>query len=126
MPTPAAQVNATTEAPPFTLRSILAPLVAIIIGAFMAVLDTTATNVAVPSLVKDFHSPRCTIQWLITGYTLAQAAVIPLAGWLSDRYGAKQVFLTSIVLFTIGSAPCAPAQSSGKLIALRVLPGPGG
>src|SRR5579872_1762883 len=127
MALPAAQVSATTEeAPPFTLRGILAPLVAIIIGAFMAVLDTTATNVAVPSLVKDFHSPLSTIQWVIAGYTLAQAAVIPLAGWLSDRYGAKQVFLTSIVLFTLGSALCATAQSSGMLIAFRVLQGLGG
>jgi EmrB/QacA subfamily drug resistance transporter len=122
----AAQLAATAEAPPFSLRTILAPLVAIIIGAFMAVLDTTATNVAVPSLVRTFHDPISTIQWVITGYTLAQAAVIPLAGWLSDRYGAKQVFLTSIVLFTIGSALCATAQSSGMLIAFRVLQGLGG
>src|SRR5579872_7218136 len=127
MALPAAQVSATTEeAPPFTLRGILAPLVTIIIGAFMSILDTTATNVAVPSLVREFHDPLSTIQWVITGYTLAQAAVIPLAGWLSDRFGAKQLFLTSIVLFTIGSALCATAQSSGMLIAFRVLQGLGG
>ena len=126
MAIPAAATGATPEAPPFTLRGILAPLVAIIIGTFMAILDTTATNVAVPSLVKAFHSPIATIQWVITGYTLAQAAVIPLAGWLSDRYGAKQVFLTSLVLFTIGSALCATAQSSGMLITFRVLQGLGG
>jgi EmrB/QacA subfamily drug resistance transporter len=126
MATQALSAGSTPEAPPFTIRGILAPLVAIIIGAFMAVLDTTATNVAVPSLVKAFHDPISTVQWVITGYTLAQAAVIPLAGWLSDRYGAKQVFLTSIVLFTLGSALCAVAQSSEMLIAFRVLQGLGG
>jgi EmrB/QacA subfamily drug resistance transporter len=52
--------------------------------------------------------------------------VIPLAGWLSDRYGAKQLFLTSIVLFTIGSVLCATAQNTGMLIAFRVLQGLGG
>jgi EmrB/QacA subfamily drug resistance transporter len=126
MATQALSASSAQEAPPFTLRGILAPLVAIIIGTFMAILDTTATNVAVPSLVKAFHQPISTIQWVITGYTLAQAAVIPLAGWLSDRYGAKQVFLTSLVLFTIGSALCATAQSSGMLITFRVLQGLGG
>jgi EmrB/QacA subfamily drug resistance transporter len=57
---------------------------------------------------------------------LAQAAVIPLAGWLSDRFGAKQVFLTAVALFTIGSALCATAQSAGMLITFRVLQGLGG
>jgi len=61
-----------------------------------------------------------------TGYTLAQAAVIPLAGWLSDRFGAKPVFLTSVALFTIGSVLCATAQNSGMLIAFRILQGLGG
>ena len=125
----AAQVASTgtaAEAPPFSVRAILGPLIAIIIGVFMAVLDTTATNVVVPSLVNTFKDPLSTVQWVITGYTLAQAAVIPLAGWLADRYGAKQLFLTSVVLFTIGSALCATAQTSGMLIFFRVLQGLGG
>jgi EmrB/QacA subfamily drug resistance transporter len=120
------QAETIPETPVFSLRAILVPLITIIIGAFMAVLDTTATNVAVPTLVKDFHAPLSTLQWVITGYTLAQAAVIPLAGWLSDRYGAKQLFLTSIVLFTLGSVLCATAQNTGMLIAFRVLQGLGG
>jgi len=121
-----ASADIAAEAPPFSLRGILGPLIAIIIGVFMAVLDTTATNVVVPSLVNTFKDPLSTVQWVITGYTLAQAAVIPLAGWLADRYGAKQLFLTSVVLFTIGSALCATAQNSGMLIFFRVLQGLGG
>jgi EmrB/QacA subfamily drug resistance transporter len=108
------------------MRAILAPLVAIIIGLFMAVLDGTAMNVAIPSLVRDFNSTLSTLQWTVTGYALAQAAVIPLAGWLSDRFGAKQLFITSIAVFTIGSVLCAMAQSSTMLIAFRVLQGMGG
>jgi EmrB/QacA subfamily drug resistance transporter len=114
------------EPAPFTMRSIMAPLVAIIIGVFMVVLDSTAVNVAIPSLVNTFHDPLSTVQWTVTGYTLAQAAVIPLAGWLSDRYGAKNVFLTSLVLFTLGSALCITAQTSSMLIVFRVLQGLGG
>jgi EmrB/QacA subfamily drug resistance transporter len=111
---------------PFSLRSILGPLIAIIIGIFMVILDGTAVNVAIPSLVRDLNSNLSTVQWTITGYSLAQAAVIPLAGWLSDRFGPKQVFLTSIGLFTLGSVLCATAQSDGMLVAFRVLQGLGG
>ena len=72
--------SADTGAAPFTMRSIIGPLIAIIIGIFMVVLDGTAVNVAIPSLVDQFHDPLSTLQWTVTGYTLAQAAVIPLAG----------------------------------------------
>jgi EmrB/QacA subfamily drug resistance transporter len=120
---PGAQAQA---AAPFSVRSILAPLVALILGLFMVILDNTVVNVALPTLVTDFHSNLHTLQWVLTGYMLAQAAVIPLAGWLSDRFGAKRVFLIAVALFTIGSALCATAQSAEMLIAFRVLQGFGG
>src|SRR5258708_2656634 len=91
--------EARASSAPFSMRAILGPLVAIIVGIFMVALDGTAVNVALPRLVLDFHGTLPTLQWTITGYTLAQAAVIPLAGWLSDRFGAKQVFLLSVALF---------------------------
>jgi EmrB/QacA subfamily drug resistance transporter len=108
------------------MRSIIAPLVAIIVGIFMVVLDGTAVNVALPKLVTDFNTTLTTMQWTITGYALAQAAVIPLAGWLSDRFGAKRIFLLSIALFTLGSVLCSTAQSPEMLILFRVLQGLGG
>jgi EmrB/QacA subfamily drug resistance transporter len=111
---------------PFSMRAVLVPLITIIIGIFMVVLDATAVNVALPKLVLDFHAPLNTVQWVVTGYALAQAAVIPLAGWLSDRFGAKPLFLISIALFTAGSVLCATAQGSNMLITFRVLQGLGG
>jgi len=111
---------------PLSMRAVLVPLITIIIGVFMVVLDATAVNVALPKLVLDFHAPLNTVQWVVTGYALAQAAVIPLAGWLSDRFGAKPLFLISIALFTAGSVLCATAQDSGMLITFRVLQGLGG
>jgi EmrB/QacA subfamily drug resistance transporter len=116
----------TQAAVPFRMKEILGPLLAIIVGIFMVVLDSTAVNVAVPGLVRQFHGTIPMLQWTITGYVLAQAAVIPLAGWLSDRFGAKRVFLISLVLFTLGSVLCATAQSGSMLIAFRVLQGLGG
>ncbi|AZN42749.1 DHA2 family efflux MFS transporter permease subunit [Paenibacillus albus] len=111
---------------PFSIRKILGPLAAIIIGIFMVVLDGTAVNVAIPGLVQEFHTTTQVVSWTVTGYALAQAAVIPLAGWLSDRFGAKQVFLISVFLFTVGSLLCALASSVEMLIAFRIIQGVGG
>ncbi|WP_438445830.1 DHA2 family efflux MFS transporter permease subunit [Gorillibacterium sp. sgz5001074] len=110
----------------FSIRQILAPLAAIIIGLFMVILDGTAMNVAIPGFVKEFESTLSVVQWTVTGYALAQAAVIPLAGWLSDRFGAKNIFLLSVALFTVGSLLCALAGSIEQLIIYRVLQGLGG
>ncbi len=115
-----------TPTAPFSLRAILVPLLALIMGLFMVILDNTVVNVALPTLVKDFHTDLRTLEWVLTGYMLAQAAVIPLAGWLSDRFGAKLIFLIAVGLFTVGSALCATAQSGGMLIAFRILQGLGG
>jgi EmrB/QacA subfamily drug resistance transporter len=109
-----------------SIKGIIAPLLAIIVGMFMVILDGTAMNVALPGLVKDFDSKISVVQWAVTGYALAQAAVIPLAGWLSDRFGAKRVFLFSVIMFTVGSGLCALASGVEQLIAFRVLQGLGG
>jgi EmrB/QacA subfamily drug resistance transporter len=110
-----------------SMREIMGPLIAIIIGIFMVILDGTAVNVALPKLMQQFKlTDMSLVQWTVTGYALAQAAVIPLAGWLSDRFGAKKIFLISIGLFTIGSGLCALANSVEMLVAFRVLQGLGG
>ncbi len=118
----------TTESldPDFKLKSIMVPLIAIIAGVFMVVLDSTAMNVALNTLVIDFHSDLTILQWTVTGYMLAQASVIPLAGWMSDRFGAKNIFLISVALFTIGSILCATPSTPEWLIFFRVLQGIGG
>ncbi|GGD71956.1 DHA2 family efflux MFS transporter permease subunit [Paenibacillus nasutitermitis] len=110
----------------FRLTSIMVPLLAIIAGVFMVILDSTAMNVALTKLAADFNTGLPTLQWTVTAYLLAQAAVIPLAGWLSDRYGAKTIFLTSVCLFTIGSVLCATPNKAEWLIVFRVLQGLGG
>jgi EmrB/QacA subfamily drug resistance transporter len=102
------------------------PLIAVVLGTFMVILDTTVVNVALPTLGRAFDSDLALLQWVITAYLLAQAAVIPLAGWLSDRFGARRVYLISLVLFTLGSVLCGLALSAPMLIATRVLQGLGG
>ena len=107
-------------------RSLIVPLVAVILGSFMVILDTTVVNVALPTLGRVFQTDLALLQWVISGYMLAQAAVIPLSGWLSDRFGARRVYLVSVVLFTLGSALCGAALSGPMLVGTRVLQGLGG
>ena len=98
----------------------------VILGMIMSILDTTIVNVALHTLGNDLHSTISQIQWVITGYLLSLAAVIPLTGWAARRYGAKRVYMASLVLFTIGSALCAVAASTTALVLFRVLQGAGG
>jgi EmrB/QacA subfamily drug resistance transporter len=98
----------------------------VILGMIMSILDTTIVNVALRTLGHDLHSSLAQIQWVITGYLLSLAAVIPLTGWAARRFGAKRVYLTSLVLFTVGSALCAVATSTTELVLFRVLQGAGG
>ena len=77
-------------------------------------------------LAVAFHSSLTEIQWVITGYTLALAAVIPVTGWAADRFGTKRIYLTSLVFFTLGSVLSGLAWSAGTLIFFRVLQGIGG
>jgi EmrB/QacA subfamily drug resistance transporter len=96
------------------------------LGLVMAVLDTTIVNVALDTLSRDLDAPLSTIQWVSTGYLLSLAAVIPLSGWITERFGSKRTWIASIALFAVGSALCALATSGGQLIAFRVLQGVGG
>jgi len=98
----------------------------IVLGAFMSILDMTVVNVAISRLAQDFQTPLTTIQWVVTGYTLALATVIPLSAWGTDRFGAKRLYLISIVLFVLGSGLAAAAWNEQSLIAFRVLQGLGG
>src|ERR687886_548930 len=107
-------------------RSVLVPLIAIVLGSFMVILDSTVVNVALPTLGRVLNTDLSVLQWVISGYMLAQAAVIPLSGWLSDRFGAKRVYLSSVVLFTAGSALCGLALNGPMLVGTRILQGIGG
>ena len=107
-------------------KSRVGPVIAIVFGMFMVGLDNSVLNVAIPRIVTYFGSNLSTIQWAITAYALALAAVIPLAGWMSDRFGIKQVFITVIALFTLGSALCSIATSPFQLILFRIIQGVGG
>src|SRR3954449_2325859 len=98
----------------------------VIVGSIMSILDTTIVNVALDRLGRELHTSIANIQWVVTGYLLSLAAVIPVSGWVARRFGAKRVYLASLVLFTAGSVLCGGAGSGTELIVFRVLRGVGG
>jgi EmrB/QacA subfamily drug resistance transporter len=106
-------------------REILVLGAVVVLGTIMTILDVTLVNVAVPTLGAEYGTSISTIQWVLTGYMLAFASVIPLTGWASERYGAKHVWLASLTIFLLGSALAAASWSIESLIAFRVLQGLG-
>jgi EmrB/QacA subfamily drug resistance transporter len=103
------------------------PLAAVVVvGSIMSILDTTIVNVALQTLSVDLDAPVGTVQWVVTGYMLALAAVIPVTGWAARRVGTRRLYLSSLVLFTLGSMLCGVAWSIDSLIVFRVLQGLGG
>jgi EmrB/QacA subfamily drug resistance transporter len=114
--------EATERIDPFVWRLTFV----VMLGSVMSILDTTIVNVALATLGHQLHSSIAQVQWVVTGYMLSLAAVIPVTGWAARRFGAKQVYLLSLVLFVAGSALCGLATSMTELIVFRVLQGLGG
>src|SRR3954468_11684787 len=107
-------------------REILVLGGVIVLGAIMSILDATIVNVAVPTLARRFGASVAAIQWVVTAYLLAFAAVIPLSGWLTRRFGAKRVWIAALTLFMAGSVLAGLSWSLGSLVVFRVVQGLGG
>ena len=107
-------------------RGIIVISLVVVIGAIMSILDTTIVNVALATLGRDLHASLSTIQWVASGYLVALAVVIPMTGWASERFGAKQLWMVVVGLFVVGSVLSGLAWSAGSLIVFRVLQGLGG
>ena len=106
-------------------REILVLAGVVILGTIMTVLDLTVVNVAIPTLASDLGASIPTIQWVMTGYMLAFATVIPLTGWAAERFGARRAWIFALLLFLAGSVLAGAAWSIGSLIAFRALQGLG-
>jgi EmrB/QacA subfamily drug resistance transporter len=96
------------------------------LSVFMAGLDTTIVNVALPSIQGALHASVSGLQWTIDAYTLVIACLLMLSGSLADRFGRRRVFQVGLALFSLGSLACSLAPSLGWLIAFRGLQAVGG
>ncbi|MGW5369340.1 MFS transporter [Streptomyces sp. NPDC004009] len=89
-------------------------------------LDNTALNVALPSMQRELHATTSGLQWSIDAYTLVLASLLMLAGSTADRIGRKRVFMTGLVLFSIGSLLCSLAPNLELLVVFRMVQAVGG
>lgn len=119
-----ADIQAKQRSEGLSYKWILAMVV--VLGAFMSVLDSTIVNIALPRLETAFGANVDSVQWVLTGYTLAQGVATPLAAYLTDRFGIKRFYIFSLAAFTIGSALCGLSVSLPMLIGFRVLQAAGG
>ena len=97
--------------------------VSIMLATIMQVLDTTIANVALPSMTGDLGASQDTITWVLTSYIVAAAIMTPVTGWVADRIGRKELFLTSIVGFTVTSMMCGVSWSLETMVLFRLLQG---
>jgi EmrB/QacA subfamily drug resistance transporter len=97
----------------------------LLIGAFMALLDVTIVNVALPSIQHGIHVSSSTLQWIVSGYALTFGLVLILAGRIGDNVGHRWTFLIGLTIFTVASLTCSLAQNSNEIIISRLVQGIG-
>ncbi|WP_243079822.1 multidrug transporter subunit MdtD [Pantoea sp. MQR6] len=93
---------------------------------FMQALDATILNTALPAIATSLERSPLAMQSAVISYTLTVAMLIPVSGWLADRYGTRKVFIVAVSLFTLGSLACAFSQTLSMLVISRIIQGVGG
>src|SRR5579863_3608543 len=108
------------------MRSTLLTALIIATALFMENMDGTVISTSLPAIARDLHQDPIVLKLALTSYMLTLAVFIPASGWIADRFGARTVFCSAIVVFTLGSILCGASSSLPTLIAARVFQGLGG
>ncbi|MEJ2866589.1 DHA2 family efflux MFS transporter permease subunit [Actinomycetospora sp. OC33-EN08] len=113
--------------PPSGTSSWIVPLLVLVAGMFMSVLDISIVNVAITTMQNDFGATTDEMQWVSTAYSLAEGVVVPASAWLGIRYGLGRVYTIAMIFFAIFSTLCGFAWDINSIIAFRILQAiPGG
>jgi DHA2 family multidrug resistance protein len=115
-------VRADRDVTEYGLRRILI-VIGVMFAALMQTLDSTITNVALPTIQGNLGASQDEGTWVITAYVIASIVVIPLTPWLQNRFGRKQYFIISIIGFTLASIVCGTSESLTSLIVARAVQG---
>jgi len=97
--------------------------ITVITAALLELIDTTIVNVALPNIMGNLGATLEDANWIVTGYAVANVIILPMSGWLGDRFGRKNYFLASILIFTVASFLCGNATSLEELIIFRLIQG---
>src|SRR5713101_5162085 len=117
--------TATVEAPQVRTHKWLVAA-AVMVGAFLQVLDSTVVNVALPHMQGSFAASVDEITWVVTSYLVATSVMVPLTGWLAARFGRKRYFLISIAMSSGAPRLGAPPNRFDKMVLFRLLQGASG
>src|SRR5262249_52422889 len=98
-------------------------MIGLLAGPFLTMVDASVVNVAAPRIAGSFHADLETVQWTVSGYLLALAAMLAASAWLTRRFGSRNVYVICLVAFTATSVLCALAPTIQFLIAMRALQG---
>src|SRR6201995_254183 len=101
------------------------PLIVLVavMASLLEIIDTSIVNVAIPTMMGNLGATLEDISMVITGYAIANAVVLPVASWLSDRMGRRKYYLGCIALFTASSVACGLAPNLSFLIVFRIIQG---
>ncbi|MES2278434.1 MAG: DHA2 family efflux MFS transporter permease subunit [Bacteroidota bacterium] len=97
--------------------------ITVIVASLLELIDTTIVNVALPHIQGNLGATLEDVAWVVTGYAVANVIILPMSGWLGSRFGRKNYFLTSIIVFTIVSFLCGNAHTMNELVLFRILQG---
>src|SRR5712672_1176026 len=100
--------------------------VSVMLATFMEVLDTTVVNVSLPHIAGSLSATSDEATWALTSYLVANAIVLPITGWLSRRFGRKNLLMWSVTGFTVSSFLCGLAPTLPMLVIFRILQGASG
>ncbi len=97
----------------------------VLVGAFMALLDTTIVNVALPSIRTGLHASSASLEWIVSGYALSYGLALVPGGRAGDRFGSKRLFLIGVIIFTLASVGCGVSQTQAQIVVARIVQGLG-
>ncbi|QKJ32421.1 DHA2 family efflux MFS transporter permease subunit [Mucilaginibacter mali] len=97
--------------------------ITVIVASLLELIDTTIVNVSLPQIQGNLGATLEDVAWVVTGYAVANVIVLPMSGWLGSRFGRKNYFLASIIIFTIVSFLCGNAHTMGELVTFRIIQG---
>ena len=115
-----------TEQPKGISRAALMIVLTAGLASLLEIVDTSIVNVAVPTMMGNLGATLDEIGWVVTGYIISNAIVLPISGWLGTRFGRRKYYVTCILLFVASSVACGLAPNLWTLVLFRVIQGAAG
>ena len=117
---------ATADQPEYPVANPTLLIFGIMAASLLTVLDSTIANVAIPHMQSSLGATADTVTWVLTSYIIASAVALPITGWLSDRFGARALFIATVAGFILSSMLCGAAQNLEQMVVFRALQGVSG